>query len=238
VDSKPIGRTSTVLAVGVIAAVQSYSHIYSLALANLPASPARGLDALLLPLSVDGLIIAASQAMTKGDAPVLARWMLGLAVTATVGANVAYGLSAGILSGVLSAWPGICFAAADLLLRGRPVRKARARRRQRPASIPVRPPAVRPVVMPEDAEAVPPAVPAVMPEDTQAAPPAAPPAEPAGRIRMTLADRVASAQALFADDLAAGRVPGIGTIRRGVGGGQDTAYDVQRQLRKLAEAAA
>jgi hypothetical protein len=50
-----VSRTGTVLAVG-IAAMQSYSHIYDLARAP-GQSP---IDARLLPLSVDGLIIAAS----------------------------------------------------------------------------------------------------------------------------------------------------------------------------------
>lgn len=98
-----VARTGTVLAVGVIAAIQSYSHIYDLAQAHFQ-SP---VDARLLPLSVDGLIIAASLALST--APKLARWMLGVGVTATVSANVAYGFPHGLLAALVSAWPGISF---------------------------------------------------------------------------------------------------------------------------------
>jgi Protein of unknown function (DUF2637) len=55
-------RMGTVLAVGVIAAVQSYSHIYHLALAH----GQDHLDLALMPLSVDGLIIAASLTLAHG----------------------------------------------------------------------------------------------------------------------------------------------------------------------------
>jgi Protein of unknown function (DUF2637) len=72
--TQSVVRTGTVLAVGVIAALQSYAHIYDLARSHFQ-SP---IDARLLPLSVDGLIIAASLALAT--APRLARWMLGIGV--------------------------------------------------------------------------------------------------------------------------------------------------------------
>jgi hypothetical protein len=76
----------------VSAAVVSYSHIYGL-------GRARGQDgtaARLLPLSVDGLILAATlvllhEARNDRDAPALARFILWLGISATIGANVAHG---------------------------------------------------------------------------------------------------------------------------------------------------
>jgi hypothetical protein len=57
----------------------------------------------LLPLSVDGLILAASlvlrhEASNDRDAPALARFMLWLGIVATIGANVAYGAGYGPLA--------------------------------------------------------------------------------------------------------------------------------------------
>jgi hypothetical protein len=66
----------------------SYSHIYDLGRAHGQA----GTIARLLPLSVDGLILAASlmllhEAHNGRWRPALARWMLSLGVGATVAAN-------------------------------------------------------------------------------------------------------------------------------------------------------
>ncbi len=109
-------RTATaavVTAVAAFGAVQSYTHIYGLA---------RGhgqdmLDARLLPLSVDGLILASSlvilhQARRRGDTPWNAWAMLGLGVAATLAANVLSGLPAGWLSACIAAWPAVAFIGA------------------------------------------------------------------------------------------------------------------------------
>jgi hypothetical protein len=87
--------TAVVLAVATFAAVVSYSHIYDLGRAHGQS----GTAARLLPLSVDGLILAAGlvllhAARRQATAPGLARWMLWLGITATVGANVSYGRAA------------------------------------------------------------------------------------------------------------------------------------------------
>jgi hypothetical protein len=81
-----------VCAVAAFAAVVSYSHIYGLGRAH----GQDGTAARLLPLSVDGLILAASlvllhEARNGRDAPALARLMLWLGISATIGANIAYG---------------------------------------------------------------------------------------------------------------------------------------------------
>ncbi len=109
---------SAVLAVAAFAAVVSYSHIYDLGHAHGQS----GTAARLLPLSVDGLIVAASLVMLQEArrghrAPALARLMLGLGVAATVGANVAYGAAFGVTGAVISAWPAVAFiGSAELLM--------------------------------------------------------------------------------------------------------------------------
>ncbi len=109
---------SAVLAVAAFAAVVSYSHIYDLGHAHGQS----GTAARLLPLSVDGLIVAASLVMLQEArrghrAPALARLMLGLGVAATVSANVAYGAVFGVTGAVISAWPAVAFiGSAELLM--------------------------------------------------------------------------------------------------------------------------
>ena len=103
--------TATVVcAVAAFAAVVSYSHIYGLGRAH----GQDGTAARLLPLSVDGLILAASlvllhEARNGRNAPRLARFMLWLGIAATIGANIAYGTGYGLLGAVISAWPAVAF---------------------------------------------------------------------------------------------------------------------------------
>jgi Protein of unknown function (DUF2637) len=101
---------AVVCAVAAFAAVVSYSHIYGLGRAH----GQDGTAARLLPLSVDGLIVAASlvllhEARNGRDAPALARCMLWLGIGATIGANIAYGTGYGLLGGLISAWPAVAF---------------------------------------------------------------------------------------------------------------------------------
>jgi hypothetical protein len=89
--------TGIVLAVGLFAGSDSYSHIYTLARDHGQAIA----SASLLPLAGDGLIAAASSAMLVAsrqgrDVPMLARVMLLAGIGATIAANVGYGLHAGI----------------------------------------------------------------------------------------------------------------------------------------------
>jgi hypothetical protein len=115
VDGDRVIRTLTavvVLAVAAIAAIVSYSHIYALGRGH----GQDGTAARLLPLSVDGLIAAASLVMlhaARNDITMrklsLSRIMLALGVGATVAANVAYGLPFGWLGAVVSAWPAVAF---------------------------------------------------------------------------------------------------------------------------------
>ena len=99
-----------VCAVAAFAAVVSYYHIYGLGRAH----GQDGTAARLLPLSVDGLILAASlvlphEARNDRDAPRLARFMLWLGIAATIGANIAYGVGYGLLGALISAWPAVAF---------------------------------------------------------------------------------------------------------------------------------
>ncbi len=101
---------AVVCAVAAFAAVVSYSHIYGLGREH----GQDGTAARLLPLSVDGLILAASlvlllEARNGRDAPRLARPMLWLGIGATIGANIAYGAVYGLLGAVISAWPAVAF---------------------------------------------------------------------------------------------------------------------------------
>jgi len=105
--------SAVVVAVAGFAAVVSYSHIYGLGRAH----GQDGAAARLLPLSVDGLIVAASlvllhEARNGRAAPGLARVMLWLGIAATVGANVASGARFGVLGAVISAWPAVSFIGA------------------------------------------------------------------------------------------------------------------------------
>jgi hypothetical protein len=105
-----LATAAVVCAVAAFAAVVSYTHIYGLGRAH----GQDGTAARLLPLSVDGLILAASlvllhEARNGRDAPGLARLMLWLGIGATVGANVAYGAGYGPLGALISAWPAVAF---------------------------------------------------------------------------------------------------------------------------------
>jgi len=117
---------AVVCAVAAFAAVVSYSHIYGLGRAyGQDATEAR-----LLPLSVDGLILASSlvllhEARNGRDAPGLARFMLWLGIAATVGANIAYGAGYGLLGALISAWPAVAFI-GSVEIAMQQVRRARA----------------------------------------------------------------------------------------------------------------
>ena len=117
---------AVVCAVAAFAAVVSYSHIYGLGRAH----GQDGTAARLLPLSVDGLILAASlvllhEARNDRDAPRLARFMLWLGIAATIGANIAYGAGYGLFGALISAWPAVAFI-GSVEIAMQHVRRARA----------------------------------------------------------------------------------------------------------------
>jgi uncharacterized protein DUF2637 len=106
-----------VVGVAAVAAVASYEHAYALvgALGEL------GRTGRLVPLTVDGLIYASSMVMLdsarrKTPVPVLARWLLGLGVAATLAANVAHGLGHGPVGAMVAAWPAVALVGSYELL--------------------------------------------------------------------------------------------------------------------------
>lgn len=121
---------ASVLLVSLIAATVSFVHIEHLAVTH-GQTP---LAAYLLPVSIDGTVVAASMVMLQAAragirTPWLARVMLGLAVVATLAANVAYGWPAGPAWSVLSGWPAAAFIGCAEMALGmvrRATRKASA----------------------------------------------------------------------------------------------------------------
>jgi hypothetical protein len=100
--------------VAVIAAVVSFAHIESLALANgYTIGTAR-----LLPFSVDGLLLASSLSLAAGGRPWLSRVGLVLGVAATVAANVVFGVQFGAVGALVNAWPAISFVVSSEILVG------------------------------------------------------------------------------------------------------------------------
>jgi hypothetical protein len=72
-------------------------------------------------LTVDGLIYASSMVMLhsarrRAPVPVLARWLLGLGIAATVAANSAHGVAHGPVGAVVAAWPALALVGSYELL--------------------------------------------------------------------------------------------------------------------------
>jgi hypothetical protein len=100
-----------VIVVASVAAVVSYAHIYALAL---HLGQPRDL-AIMMPLSVDGAVGAASASLlsaarsARHKAPVVTRLMLAAGVAATLGANAYSGTGHGVAGMALAMWPGVAF---------------------------------------------------------------------------------------------------------------------------------
>lgn len=129
------GTAAAVLAVAAIAAVISFIHIQHLAWTHGQTE----LAAVLLPLSIDGTVAAASLVLLRAaragiTAPRLAQVMLGSAVAATLAANVGYGWQWGVAGALLSGWPAYAFIGCAEMAIGMVRRTARAV----PAGVPAR----------------------------------------------------------------------------------------------------
>lgn len=101
---------AAVLLVAAIAAVVSFVHIEHLAITHGQTL----LAALLLPVSIDGTVVAASMVMLRAAragmrTPWLARVMLAASVAATLAANLAHGARFGVTGSLLSGWPAAAF---------------------------------------------------------------------------------------------------------------------------------
>jgi hypothetical protein len=99
-----------VAAVAVIAGIVSFSHIEALGLRTGQTIT----DARLLPLAVDGLIVAGSVILLAGS------WLgwigVALGVAGTLYANVMSGLPRGPLAATVAAWPALAFTVASFML--------------------------------------------------------------------------------------------------------------------------
>lgn len=109
--------TMVVVGVAVVAAIVSYRH----ALSVIRAHGEDGPTAYLLPLTVDGLIYAASMVMltaarARVPVPPLARILLGLGIVATLAANVMHGAGSGPVGAVVAAWPAVALVGSYELL--------------------------------------------------------------------------------------------------------------------------
>src|SRR6202050_4999635 len=108
---------AAVIGVAAVAAVVSYEHAYALVRAH----GETGWTAHLIPLTVDGLIYASSMVMLDSvrrgvPVPLLARWLLGLGIAATLAANVAHGLGHGLIGAAVAAWPAVALVGSYELL--------------------------------------------------------------------------------------------------------------------------
>ena len=219
-----------VLAVAVIAAIVSFSHIEILALSH--GQPIW--DAQFLPVSVDGLLVVSSltllaEARAHRSAPCLARAGLVFGVIATVAANVVFGVHAGPVGAVISAWPAVAFIVCTEIL------VAQMRRTGVPAAemvgqtvadmvpggvpvaVPVAIPVIDPVIVPaDDVHHVP----------ARRAQTAAP-ARARGR---ALGRKPASAETVFRGELAAGELPSLRVIKARMRCGTDRARVIRNQL--------
>ncbi|HUZ54698.1 MAG TPA: DUF2637 domain-containing protein [Streptosporangiaceae bacterium] len=106
-----------VVAVAAVAAIISYQHAYELVRSHGES----GATARLLPFTVDGLIWAASMVILNASrrnqrVPRLAAWSLGVAIVATIGANLAHGLGHGLIGDLVSAWPALALVGSYELL--------------------------------------------------------------------------------------------------------------------------
>jgi hypothetical protein len=193
---------AAVLLVAAIAAVVSFVHIEHLAATHGQTE----LAAMLLPLSIDGTVAAASLVMLRAartglGTPWLARVMLGLSVIATLAANIAYGARYGLTGSLLSGWPAVAFIGSAEMAIGM-VRRTRG--------VPT------PVVADLPQQAPVPDVPEAVPE-----------------VHLNGSGLHPAEVEPFADDLARGKVPGIRRIRDELHVGQPKAQEMQARLASL-----
>jgi Protein of unknown function (DUF2637) len=121
-----------VLGVAAVAVVASYEHAYDLVRAHGES----GWTAHMVLITGDGLIYASSMVMLdsarrKAPVPMLARWLLGLGIAATLAANVARGLGHGLMGAAVAAWPAVALVGAYELLM-MVIRSLRHRRTEAP----------------------------------------------------------------------------------------------------------
>jgi hypothetical protein len=103
------GTTKIVVCgVAVIAAIVSYRHAYAV----VTDYGESGATAIMIPLTIDGLVYAASMVILHSarvgvKAPPLAWMLLWLGIVATLAANIAHGWQHGIVGSIVAAWPAV-----------------------------------------------------------------------------------------------------------------------------------
>lgn len=215
---------AVVVAVAAFAAVISYQHIYFVARHHGQDGSASG----LLPLSVDGLILAASLVMLHEsragrDTPHLTRFALWLGIVVTVAANVGYGVPFGIVGALVSAWPALSFVLAVEMLMGL-VRRSRSAPVAQPETAPeVHTAPGSGTVLPAVPEPVPAPEAQAHPERTRTRTRKRAPAVP-----VTARDPLLE----FAAEVASGTAPSVRQIRTRMHVGQDRAYEILGDLEK------
>lgn len=115
-------RWSTAIVVVIlagVAAVVSYRHAFEVVVANGES----GFTAVLVPLTIDGLIFASSMVLLDtarrgATRPKLAYFTMGLGILATLAANVMHGWAHGPIGAVVAAWPAVSLVLAYELLMG------------------------------------------------------------------------------------------------------------------------
>lgn len=110
---------TTVLALGLVAAVVSYQHALDVALSH----GQYGRTAQLTPLTIDGVVLASGMVLLAcaregRRAPKLAYFTLALGIGATLAANGYYGASYGTVGIVVAAWPAVAFVFSTELFMG------------------------------------------------------------------------------------------------------------------------
>lgn len=94
--------------VAVIAAIVSYRHAYAVVVQYGES----GATAIMIPLTIDGLVYAASMVILHSArvgirAPWLAWLLLWVGISATLAANVAHGWQNGLVGSIVAAWPAV-----------------------------------------------------------------------------------------------------------------------------------
>jgi len=212
-----------VLAVAVIAGIVSFSHIEALALAHgYTPDTAR-----LLPLSVDGLILAASlvllvEARAHRPAPRLARAGLWISIGATLAANIAHGVAYGPVGAVANGWPAAAFIFASEILLGMIRRAGTTPAREAVAETVAGVPGMVDADVPVD-------VPVVAAVDVPSGTPSPARAATVKAVASKRAPRRASGRGaksperIFAKDVERGELPSLREVKRRARCGTDTA---------------
>jgi hypothetical protein len=208
---------AVVAGVAIVAGWVSYEH----ALAVVRAHGEAGAVAQVYPVTVDGLIYAASMvlldaARRRATAPALARWLLAAGIGATLAANVAAGLHFGPVGAVVAAWPALALVGSYELLML--IIRSGARGEVSSSAVKSDLPMGRHLT----------------PEVDTLADASADASDPVA-VRAQLNGHAVKSEKAFAADVAAGRVPGVRRIQTQLHVGQPKARLVQVHLRNVIE---